>query len=97
MPTTTTVVSRAVALHNKKDKSMKTSGGVSGTKFTVSPSSGEVVSKAKMKQGKESTWAIDTRMCRKDLGLKGMVLFNVGKDGKALYTCVKDRQAKRTK
>jgi hypothetical protein len=48
-----------------------------------------------MKQGKESTWAIDTRMCRRDLKLEGMVLFNVGKDGKALYECVKDRQAKR--
>ena len=53
------------------------------------------MSKAKAKQGKESTWAIDTRLCRKDLKLTGMVLFNVGKDGKALYACVKDRQAKR--
>jgi hypothetical protein len=82
--------SRAVVLHTK---GKKTTGGLTKSKLVVSKSSGEVVSKAKMKQGKESTWAIDTRFCRNQLGLTGMVLFNVGKDGKALYKCVKDRQA----
>ena len=79
-------------LHTKKEK---TAGGLTSKKLTVSKSSGEIVSKAKMKQGKESTWAIDTRLCRRDLKLEGMVLFNVGKDGKELYECVKERQAKR--
>jgi DVNP family len=84
--------SRALVLHKKQST---TAGGLTAKKLTVSKSSGEIVSKAKMKQGKESTWAIDTRLCRRDLKLEGMVLFNVGKDGKALYECVKDRQAKR--
>ena len=88
--------SRAVVLH-AKEKSVKTTGGLSSKKLMVSKSSGEIVSKAKMKQGKERTWAIDTRLCRKDLGLEGMVLFNVGKVGKSLYMCVKDRQAAREK
>jgi hypothetical protein len=88
------MASRAVVLHTKKEK---TAGGLTSNKLTVSKSSGEIVSKAKMKQGKESTWAIDTRLCRRDLKLEGMVLFNVGKDGKALYECVKERQAKRKK
>lgn len=84
--------SRALVLHKKEPA---TAGGLTAKKLTVSKSSREIVSKAKMKQGKESTWAIDTRLCRRDLKLEGMVLFNVGKDGKALYECVKDRQAKR--
>ena len=86
------MASRALVLHKKESA---TAGGLTSKKLTVSKSSGEIVSKAKAKQGKESTWAIDTRLCRKDLKLTGMVLFNVGKDGKALYACVKDRQAKR--
>jgi ribose 1,5-bisphosphokinase PhnN len=87
------MASRALVLHKKEST---TAGGLTSKKLTVSKSSGEIVSKAKAKQGKESTWAIDTRLCRdKDLKLTGMVLFNVGKDGKALYACVKDRQAKR--
>jgi hypothetical protein len=84
--------SRAIVIHTK---GKKTTGGLTKSKLTVSRSSGEIVSKAKMKQGKESTWAIDTRLCRNELGLVGMVLFNVGKDGKALYKCVQDRQTKR--
>lgn len=84
--------SRALVLHKKQPA---TTGGLTAKKLTVSKSSGEIVSKAKAKQGKESTWAIDTRLCRNQLKLTGMVLFNVGKDGKALYACVKERQAKR--
>ena len=86
------MASRALVLHKKEST---TAGGLTAKKLTVSKSSGEIVSKAKAKQGKESTWAIDTRLCRKDLKLTGMVLFNVGKDGKALYACAKERQAKR--
>ena len=81
--------SRALVL-NKKEPA--TAGGLTSKKLTVSKSSGEIVSKAKAKQGKESQWAIDTRICRKELKLTGMVLFNVGKDGKALYDCVKGRK-----
>jgi hypothetical protein len=81
--------SRALVLHKKEPA---TAGGLTSKKLTVSKSSGEIVSKAKAKQGKESQWAIDTRICRKELKLTGMVLFNVGKDGKALYDCVKGRK-----
>ena len=82
------MASRAVVLH-AKDKKVTTAGKLTASKLVVSESSREVVSRAKQKQGKESPWAINTRICRKELGLAGMVLFNVGKDGKALYKCVK--------
>jgi hypothetical protein len=97
------MASRALVLHKKEST---TAGGLTAKKLTVSKSSGEIVSKAKAKQGKESTWAIDTRLCLRDLDKEyqkkhgeprpgGIILFNVGKEGKALYACVKDRQAKR--
>ena len=97
------MASRALVLHKKEST---TAGGLTSKKLTVSKSSGEIVSKAKAKQGKESTWAIDTRLCLRDLDKEyqkkhgeprpgGIILFNVGKEGKALYACVKDRQAKR--
>jgi len=85
--------SRAITIHQK---GKKTTGGLKKSDLVVSKSSGEIVSKAKMKQGKESTWAIDTRFCRNELGLTGMVLFNVGKDGKALYKCVQERKENRS-
>jgi len=84
------MASRAVVLHTK-DKKVTTAGKLSARKLVVSESSREVVSRAKQKQGKESPWAINTRICRKELELTGMVLFNVGKDGKALYKCVKQK------
>jgi len=84
------MASRAVVLHTK-DKKVTTAGKLSSRKLVVSDSSREIVSRAKQKQGKESPWAINTKICRKELGLTGMVLFNVGKDGKALYKCVKQR------
>lgn len=97
------MASRALVLHKKQPA---TAGGLTAKKLTVSKSSGEIVSKAKAKQGKESTWAIDTRLCLRDIDKEylkehgkprpgGIILFNVGKDGKALYACVKERQAKR--
>jgi hypothetical protein len=82
------MTSRAVVLHTK-DKKVVTAGGLTAKKLVVSKSSGEIVSRLKQKQGKESPWAVNTRICREKLGLTGMVLFNVGKDGKALYKCVK--------
>ena len=84
------MASRAVVLH-AKDKKVVTAGKLTSRKLVVSESSREIVSRAKQKQGKESPWAVNTRICRKELGLTGMVLFNVGKDGKALYNCVKQR------
>lgn len=78
--------SRAKVIH---DKAPATAGGLTKKKLMVSPSSGEVVSRAKRRQGLKSPWALATEECRKKLGLTGMVLFNVGKDGKALYQCVK--------
>jgi hypothetical protein len=92
------MASRALVLHKKEST---TAGGLTAKKLTVSKSSGEIVSKAKMKQGKESTWAIDTRMCLRDMRRgndkppPGIILFNVGKAGKELYACVKERQANR--
>ena len=84
------MASRAVVLH-AKDKKVVTAGKLTSRKLVVSESSREIVSRAKQKQGKESPWAVNTRICRKELGLTDMVLFNVGKDGKALYKCVKQR------
>lgn len=55
----------------------------------VSPSSREVVDRTKRRQGLRSTWARDTECVRdKILKLTGMVLFNVGADGKKLYKYV---------
>lgn len=82
------IASRAVVFH-AKDKKIVTGGKLAASKFVVSKSSGEIVSRIKQKQGQESPWAINTRICRDKLNLKGMVLFNVGKDGKDLYKCVK--------
>lgn len=90
--------SRAVTLHEykkTKDTGVKTTGGLTGKKLMVSPVSGEVVDKAKRRQGLKSTWAKDTELCRKELKIEGMVLFNVGPIGKKLYMCVKDKQAAR--
>lgn len=84
--------SRAVTLHEyKKDKTTttKTTGGVAGKKLMVSPSSREVVDRSKRRQGLRSTWARDTEVVRKEiLKLTGMVLFNVGVEGKKLYKLV---------
>jgi hypothetical protein len=86
--------SRAVTLH-AKDPAVKTSGGLTAKKLMVSPASGEVVDRSKRRQGLKSTWAKDTELCRKELKIEGMVLFNVGPMGKKLYMCVKDKQAAR--
>lgn len=82
--------SRAQVIHGKG----VTAGGLGAKKLMVSPSSQEVVSRAKRRQGLKSPWALATEECRKKLGLTGMVLFNVGKDGKALYACVKKSVSK---
>jgi hypothetical protein len=80
--------SRAVTLH-AKDPAVKTSGGLTAKKLMVSPASGEVVDKAKRRQGLKSTWARDTEFVRKEIiKATGMVLFNVGPDGKKMYKYV---------
>jgi len=80
--------SRAVTLH-AKNPTVKTSGGLTGKKLMVSPASGEVVDRSKRRQGLRSTWARDTEYVRdKILKLTGMVLFNVGVNGKKLYKLV---------
>lgn len=80
--------SRAVTLH-AKDPKVKTSGGLTAKKLMVSPASGEVVDKSKRRQGLKSTWARDTEYVRdKILKATGMILFNVGPDGKKLYKLV---------
>jgi len=79
--------SRAVTLHDKSGKT-KTTGGLTGKKLMVSPSSREVVDRTKRRQGLKSTWARDTEFWRAHLKLVGMVLFNVGVDGKKLYKSV---------
>lgn len=80
--------SRAVTLH-AKDPSVKTSGGLTAKKLMVSPASGEVVDKAKRRQGLKSTWARDTEFVRNEIvKVPGMILFNVGDAGKKLYKYV---------
>lgn len=89
------MASRALVLHKKQPA---TAGGLTAKKLTVSKSSGEIVSKAKAKQGKESTWARDTEFVRKEiLKLSGMVLFNVGSEGKKLYKYVTKAKECRSK
>lgn len=89
------MTSRAVVLH---DKSKTTPGGLTAKKLMVSPSSQEVVSRAKRRQGLKSPWARATEACLKELRAKGVikkdggiVLMNVGKEGKALYACAKEK------
>jgi hypothetical protein len=80
--------SRAVTLH-AKDPAVKTSGGLTAKKLMVSPASGEVVDRSKRRQGLKSTWARDTEYVRKEIiKAVGMVLFNVGPDGKKMYKYV---------
>jgi len=85
--------SRAVVLH-AKDPKVKTAGGLTAKKLVVSKSSGEVVSKAKAKQGKETPWARATKYCLTQKPFsehKGIILFNDGALGKKFYTCVKNK------
>lgn len=87
--------SRAKVIH---EKASTTAGGLTKKKLIVSPSSGEVVSRAKRLQGIKSPWARDTESVRKEiLKLTGMVLFNVGADGKKLYNYVTKAKECRSK
>lgn len=84
--------SKAIELHQVKDKR--------SSKTMVSPSSDEIVSKARRKVGLKSTWAADTKLCLAKPPFKnhpGLILFNVGKIGKELYACVKELQEKNSK
>ena len=87
--------SKAVELHGVKDKR--------SSKTMVSPSSDEVVSKARRRRGldlERNTWAADTKICLAKPQFKnhdGLILFNVGTIGKELYKCVKDLQEKKSK
>ena len=84
--------SRAEVMHKKVSH---TSGDLTASKLKVNPKSGEIVSKAKSKQGKKNDWAKATKKARDEMIKKGdiekgeMVLFNVGAKGKKLYELAK--------
>lgn len=81
------VGTRAEVMHGTAEH---TSGGLTKKKLKVSKVSGEIVSKKKAKSGNKNPWAAATEQARQQLGLTGkMVLMNVGKDGKALYSLTK--------
>lgn len=85
------MASRALVLHKKEST---TAGGLTSKKLTVSKSSGEIVSKAKAKQGKDTPWARATKHCLTQKPFSehsGIILFNVGALGKKFYTCVKNK------
>jgi hypothetical protein len=50
--------------------------------------------KSKKKTKKKSNWMTCLSKARKQLGLKGFVAINKGKDGKALYKLAKELQVK---
>ena len=94
--------SRAVTLHEykkTKDTSVKTSGGLTGKKLMVSPASGEVVDRKKRLQGLKSTWARDTEFVRHKFfsAVTGIILFNVGLNGKKMYKLVSKAKECRVK
>ena len=84
--------SRAEVFHKKVSH---TSGDLTVSKLKLNPTSGEIVSKAKSKQGKKNDWAKSTKKARDEMIQKGliekgeMVLFNVGPKGKMLYELAK--------
>ena len=84
--------SRAEVFHKKVGH---TSGDLTASKLKLNPKSGEIVSKAKSKQGKKNDWAKSTKKARDEMIKKGliekgeMVLFNVGPKGKMLYELAK--------
>jgi hypothetical protein len=88
--------SRAEVMHKKVTH---TSGDLTASNLKVNTKSGEIVSKAKSKQGKKNDWAKATKKARDEMIKKGdiekgeMVLFNVGTKGKKLYELAKKYSA----